>query len=65
MEYIAKTGDTWENICFKTLKNSTDIYRLLQLNDQYRKIFIFVGGEKIIIPDDIIQQKAVLPPWKE
>lgn len=63
-EYTTIAGDMWDGIAYKTLGDESYMDRLIQLNPQYRRIFIFSAGITLQIPEAETRISSDLPPWK-
>lgn len=63
-KYTTIAGDMWDGIAYKTLGDETYTDRLIQLNPQYRRIFIFPAGIMLQIPEAETRISSDLPPWK-
>lgn len=61
--YITNQGDMWDLIAFKTLGSEYLLPFLLQANQQYRDIYIFGQGIKIVVPDIETDNETDRPEW--
>jgi len=64
--YSTIQGDMWDSIAYQQLGSVAYTDQLMQLNRQYRNIYIFPAGIVLRLPE--IEQTARpsdnLPPWK-
>jgi phage tail protein X len=54
MIYTATQGDTWDSIAFKTVGDEFQFEALIKSNYELSEIVQFLGGEKVNIPDSVI-----------
>lgn len=57
-------GDMWDAIAYKTLGDEAYTDRIMKLNPEYRRLFVFPAGIVLTIPEPESQVAAGLPPWK-
>ena len=57
-------GDMWDGIAYKTLGDEAYTDRLMKLNPQYRRAFIFPAGITLTVPEPETRFSSDLPPWK-
>lgn len=57
-------GDMWDGIAYKTLGDEAYTDRLMKLNPQYRRTFVFPAGITLTIPEPETRVSSDLPPWK-
>lgn len=62
LERIA--GDMWDGIAYKTLGDEAYMDRLMKLNPQYRRTFVFPAGITLTVPEPETRVSSDLPPWK-
>ena len=60
----AVAGDMWDGIAYKTLGDEAYTDRLMKLNPQYRRTFIFPAGITLTVPEPETRFSSDLPPWK-
>lgn len=65
--YKTVQGDMWDSIAYQQLGSERYADKLMQLNQQYRDVYIFSAGVVLNLPE--IERKASsadnLPPWKK
>ncbi len=64
--YVTIQGDMWDSIARSQL--GSDKYKgdLMTANTDYRNIYIFPAGIKLLIPDvTTVSNIDTLPPWKK
>lgn len=64
-EYRTKQGDMWDSIAFNQLGDVGYTGKLMNLNQQYREIYIFPAGIVLKLPDAVANHSSDLPPWKQ
>lgn len=64
MTYTTKAGDMWDAIAHEQLGSVNYTDRLMNLNQQYRDIYIFPSGIELILPERETKINSSLPPWK-
>lgn len=57
-------GDMWDGIAYKTLYDEAYTDRLMKLNPQYRRTFVFPAGITLTVPEPETRVSSDLPPWK-
>ena len=65
MKYVTKQGDMWDSIAYLQMGSTSKTDVLLNLNPEYRNIFIFPAGIELEIPETGVEQIDTLPPWKK
>ena len=55
-KYTTIAGDMWDGIAYKD--------RLMKLNPQYRRTFVFPAGITLTVPEPETRVSSDLPPWK-
>lgn len=63
--YTTVQGDMWDSIAYNQLGDVSYTDKLMNLNHQYRDIYIFPAGLTLRLPDtapESISDSA--PPWK-
>lgn len=64
--YITVQGDMWDSIAHSQLGSVKYTDALMNANTQYRKVYIFSAGVKLVIPDvETTSTIDTLPPWKQ
>ena len=63
-KYTTIAGDMWDAIAYKTLGDEAYTDRIMKLNPEYRRLFVFPAGIVLTIPEPESQVAAGLPPWK-
>lgn len=63
-KYTTIAGDMWDGIAYKTLGDEAYTDRLMKLNPQYRRTFIFPAGITLTVPEPETRVTSDLPPWK-
>lgn len=64
MTYTTVQGDMWDSIAHSQLGDVSYTDKLMKLNIEYQKYFIFPAGIKLKLPDIPEEVPATLPPWK-
>lgn len=65
MKYIAVNGDTWDSISYKAFGDEFQFAQIMEANREYSDVVIFVGGESVTIPDQIVVEDTVISsPWQ-
>jgi len=68
VEYVAKQGDRWDTIAFKSYGDATLINGLIEANTSIIISPILEIGTRVIVPileqGDIRIDSELLPPWK-
>lgn len=54
----------WDAIAYKTMGDEAYTDRIMKLNPEYRRLFVFPAGIVLTIPEPESQVAAGLPPWK-
>lgn len=62
--YITKNGDTWDQIAYQLLKDSTLLHYLYSWNEEYVHYFIFPAGIKLKYKE-IKKNDTNIPPWRQ
>lgn len=62
---VASQGDTWDKISFEQYGSEYFVNELLLSNANYNDVLVFSGGEKLVIPDIVIESNETLPPWRK
>lgn len=63
-KYTTIAGDMWDGIAYKTLGDEAYMDRLMKLNPQYRRTFVFPAGITLTVPEPETRVSSDLPPWK-
>lgn len=63
-KYTTIAGDMWDGIAYKTLGDEAYTDRLMKLNPQYRRTFVFPAGITLTVPEPETRVSSDLPPWK-
>lgn len=64
--YTTIQGDMWDNIAYSQLGDVKYTDLLMNANTEYRKVYIFSAGIKLVIPDiETSVTGSSLPPWKQ
>lgn len=63
-EYVARQGDTWDLISYRSYGSEYHITELVLANYQFINTVIFDGGEVLIIPELATEKSSLLPPWR-
>ena len=64
--YTTVQGDMWDSIAYSQLGDVKYTGALMLANTQYRDVYIFSAGVKLIIPDvETVITGDNLPPWKQ
>lgn len=63
-KYTTIAGDMWDAIAYKTLGDEAYTDRIMKLNPEYRRLFVFPAGIVLTIPEPESQVAAGLLPWK-
>lgn len=63
-KYTTIAGDMWDGIAYKTLGDEVYTDRLMKLNPQYRRTFVFPAGITLTVPEPETRVSSDLPPWK-
>lgn len=63
--YTTIAGDMWDGIAYKVFDDESYTDKLIKLNPQYCRIFIFPAGITLDLPEESKQASASLPPWKQ
>ena len=53
MKYTASFGDTWDTIAYKVCGDEFECDALRRANREHSDVWVFDGGEPLIIPSDI------------
>lgn len=53
MKYTASFGDTWDTVAYKVCGDEFECDALRRANRPYSDVWVFDGGESLIIPSDI------------
>ena len=63
--YTAVHGDTWDSIAYKTVGDEFLCDQICAANSrEHEGVVMFVGGEKVIIPDIAATQSTIIKaPW--
>lgn len=64
MTYTTRSGDMWDSIAYEQLGSTDYADRLMNLNQQYRDIYLFPAGIVLELPEAERQINSALPPWK-
>lgn len=62
--YRTIQGDTWDGIAFKIAGTEEFMTHLMQANQDYVETVIFPTGITLNIPEIVIQEADILPPWR-
>ena len=62
--YTTVQGDMWDSIAYSQLGSVAYTDRLMNLNQQYRGLYIFPAGIVLALPDPVENVGDDLPPWK-
>ncbi|MGN7360017.1 tail protein X [Paenibacillus sp. SAF-054] len=62
--YRTIQGDTWDGIAFKIAGTEEFMTPLMQANPDYVETVIFPTGITLNIPEIVIQEADILPPWR-
>ena len=62
--YTTVQGDMWDSIAYTQLGDEAYTDRLMNLNQQYRNIYIFPSGIVLTLPERETKINSSLPPWK-
>lgn len=64
--YTTIQGDMWDSIAYSQLGDVKYTDLLMNANTEYRKVYIFSAGIKLVIPDVETSVTGLsLPPWKQ
>ena len=64
-EYIARNGETWDEISFEVYSDSFLYARIMEANPAYSDVVTFDGGEVLQIPVNIeTPETIVTTPFK-
>ena len=63
--YTTKAGDMWDGIAYKVYGDESYTDKLMMLNTQYCRFFVFPAGITLDLPEESTQTSANLPPWKQ
>lgn len=63
--YETVQGDMWDSIAFAQLGSVSHTDKLINLNQQYRKYYIFPAGIVLTLPEITPEASNTLPPWKQ
>lgn len=63
--YTTTSGDTWDNIAYKTTGDGCNMDLLIAENPQYCDQFVFPAGITLTIPDIEEETSSTVPPWYE
>lgn len=64
--YTTIQGDMWDSIAYAQLGDVSYTDRLMNLNPQYRGIYIFPAGVILKLPDTTVEADTDnAPPWKK
>lgn len=65
MEYITKSGDTFDSIAFSLFKDIKYTKELMEENKAYIGTIIFGGGIALTVPEVVNEVgNTALPPWR-
>lgn len=64
--YTTVQGDMWDSIAYTQLGDVAYTDKLMNLNPEYRDIFIFPAGIVLTLPDAVAVSTpdSATPPWK-
>ena len=62
MIYTASNGDTLDSVSYKIFGDEFIYPDIMQSNRGYADIVMFEGGERLVIPDNIIIDNVVIQP---
>lgn len=64
--YKTVQGDMWDSIAYQQLGSEIYAEQLMQVNQQYREIYIFPANMVLQLPEieRTAQSSNNLPPWK-
>ncbi len=63
--YRTIQGDMWDSIAYSQLGSAAYTDKLMALNTEYRKYFIFPAGVVLTLPEKTTSVSSKLPPWKQ
>lgn len=58
-------GDMWDSIAYAQMGSTAYSDKLMNLNQQYREIYIFPAGIVLALPEPVETVSDTLPPWKQ
>lgn len=64
MEYITKSGDTWDKIAYEKLGAEKHMGLLIQENPSYIHYVVFPSGIRLVLPD-VPAEESDDTSWKE
>ena len=62
--YTTIQGDMWDSIAHNQLGDVAHTDKLINLNRQYRRIYIFPAGIELILPEIRPGSPGNAPPWR-
>nr|DAF27398.1 MAG TPA: tail protein [Caudoviricetes sp.] len=63
--YNAVQGDTWDLIAKKVYDDEMLVKEFLEANRNISHIFVFAGGERVIIPEIKVGIENNIPNWRK
>lgn len=64
--YVTIQGDMWDSIAYSQLGDSRFADALMAANTDYRDVYVFSAGVRLVIPDvETTKINDRLPPWKQ
>lgn len=63
-KYTTVQGDMWDSIAHKTLGDSNYSAKLMVMNHEYLRYYIFPAGITLRLPETDTPVSDTLPPWK-
>jgi phage tail protein X len=64
--YVTIQGDMWDSIAYSQLGDYKFADALMEANTDYRNVYVFSAGVRLVIPDvETIKTNNRLPPWKQ
>ena len=66
MDYITKSGDTWDSVAYDKYGDCERMSELIAANREYAGIAVFDHGTVLVIPEKTELDKASFaPPWRQ
>ena len=62
--YTTVQGDMWDSVAYSQLGDEAYTDKIMNLNQQYRDIYIFPAGIVLNLPDPVATTNPAIPPWK-
>lgn len=64
--YTTVQGDKWDSVCFKEFGSTEHVDRLMMLNLEHIRYYVFPAGIVLELPEVSAEDSSyTLPPWKE